>query len=93
MTDDRELLSLAAKAAGYYDIDGWSGHPEKGMRWVDDDRNFVRYWNPLLDDGDMHALQRDAQSFARQQLSGARNKSNRVFIIQITFKNLVANLN
>lgn len=49
---DRELLELAAFAAGYCEIDGWSIETHKGMRWVSDDRGFLRYWNPLSDDGD-----------------------------------------
>ena len=49
---DRELLEHAAKAAGYFEIDGWSVETHKGMRWVNDDRVFIRYWNPLTDDGD-----------------------------------------
>jgi hypothetical protein len=39
---DRELLELAAKAAGI-------SHPE-GIEWVNNDLGFQ--WNPLTDDGD-----------------------------------------
>ncbi len=49
---DRELLELAAKAAGYWEINGWSIEHHKGMRWIDHECKFVRYWNPLTDDGD-----------------------------------------
>jgi hypothetical protein len=48
----RELLELAAKAAGYWEINGWSIETHKGMRWIDQDCYFERYWNPLTDDGD-----------------------------------------
>ena len=51
MTTDRELLELAAKAAGY------------GVHWLEDEQAFYGYfpseirnddwpWNPLTDDGD-----------------------------------------
>ena len=53
---DRELLELAALAARYWEVDGWSIETHKGMRWVDEERFFVRYWNPLLDDGDAFRL-------------------------------------
>jgi hypothetical protein len=49
---DYELLELAAKAAGYWEINGWSVETHKGMRWVNQDCYFERYWNPLTDDGD-----------------------------------------
>jgi len=41
MKTDRELLELAAKAAGYWDkeFDCWNGFPQSG-------------WAPLIDDGD-----------------------------------------
>jgi hypothetical protein len=42
---DRELLELAAKAAGYHWVDaGGKILVEVGMRFV--------FWNPLTDDGD-----------------------------------------
>jgi hypothetical protein len=41
---DRELLELAAKAAG---IEVW--FDDNGTPWVDGDK---RVWNPLTDDGD-----------------------------------------
>lgn len=50
MTTDRELLELAAKAAGYVVLDGWDGKslsmldPATGMSYSE--------WNPLTDDGD-----------------------------------------
>ena len=43
---DRELLELAAKAAGY-EI-GWIG----GIAWAQDGDKFVECWNPIADDGD-----------------------------------------
>jgi hypothetical protein len=44
---DRELLELAAKAAGI-DLDGWS---EYGYGF-DTVQNPMSWWNPLTDDGD-----------------------------------------
>lgn len=58
---DRELLALAAIAARYKELDGWTITPEKGMRWVDEDHNFVRFWNPLTDDADAFRLAIDLQ--------------------------------
>ena len=49
---DRELLELAAKAAGIQ-VSGWSIDQSKGMRmesWPDGE--FLRFWSPLEDDGD-----------------------------------------
>ena len=59
-TTDRELLELAAKAAGIkYDADASKPHPESGAfwgLWLEFDREPSeydrRYWNPLTDDGD-----------------------------------------
>ena len=55
MTTDRELLELAAKAAGYWIKSWWERHP--GEWWVEllvarvpGDPPTV--WNPLRDDGD-----------------------------------------
>ena len=42
MTNDRELLELAAKAAGLSHPDGWE--------WIVNDEGFQ--WNPLENDGD-----------------------------------------
>lgn len=56
MIDNRKLLELAAEAAGYWEINGWSVEHEKGMRWVDHDMYWVRYWNPINDDGDAFRL-------------------------------------
>ena len=53
MSDDRELLTLAAKAAGI-DIEpgyGHAGSPESEM-FFQDDKGFCQSWNPLTDDGD-----------------------------------------
>lgn len=51
---DWKLLSLASKAVGYtrLPIEGWTIDKVKGMRLVDSDNEFIRYWNPLIDDGD-----------------------------------------
>lgn len=60
MTNDRELLEAAAKAAGVsYDSDASKPHPKSGAFWglwltfdhvpSEYDR---RYWNPLTDNGD-----------------------------------------
>ena len=40
---DKELLELAAKAAGF--TNWWDG-------WSDEGRETSDYWNPLTDDGD-----------------------------------------
>jgi hypothetical protein len=53
---DKKMLEYVAKVAGYYQVDGWNRLPEFGMRWVDDNRRFVRYWNPFNDDGDAFRL-------------------------------------
>ena len=51
--DDRELLELAAKAAGINLL--WRrGHPYRGTNNVRQDE-----WNPLTDDGDALRLARD----------------------------------
>ena len=56
MTDDRELLELAAKAAGIH-CKGWAMPGGRSDGWQgmytgsDDDGAYVR-WNPLADDGD-----------------------------------------
>ena len=51
---DRELLELAAKAAGVH-IDDWNFDTPVEYFWDGDpqnpERNY-RYWNPLTDDGD-----------------------------------------
>lgn len=46
MTDDRELLELAAKAAGIELV--WSSNEDQSPR----DRAMWDTWNPLQDDGD-----------------------------------------
>ncbi len=52
--NDREILELAAKAAGF-GIDDWNGDTPVEYFWDGDpenpERNY-RYWNPLIDDGD-----------------------------------------
>ena len=53
MSNDRELLEMAAKAAGI-DIEpgyGHAGSPESEM-FFQDDQGFCQSWNPLTDDGD-----------------------------------------
>ena len=57
---DRELLELAAKAAGiHYDLERTNPHPKSGVFWglwllFDDEPSQYarRYFNPLTDDGD-----------------------------------------
>lgn len=54
--DDRELLELAAKAAGLFD-DGYRAVFRDGEGWVcirpaDDKCQFQSVWAPLTDDGD-----------------------------------------
>lgn len=57
--DDKERLKLAGQAANYPELDGFSLNPLLGMRWVDDDRMFVRYWNPLVSNKDAFRLMVD----------------------------------
>lgn len=49
MNTDRELLELAAKAAG---IDGWLDPNETLFIRAKDDAHGCAIWNPLTDDGD-----------------------------------------
>jgi len=57
---DRELLELAAKAAGIkYDPEQSRPHPKSGAFWglwlvydYEPGDHARRYWNPLTDDGD-----------------------------------------
>jgi len=51
---DRELLELAAKAAGYGDVWSLDEHPDVTYIGPRYDGGTVRYrvWNPLTDDGD-----------------------------------------
>lgn len=51
MKSDRELLELAAKAAGHKLGEDWSCLPE-GIFINGDDRFSGDEWNPLTDDGD-----------------------------------------
>jgi len=53
---DRELLEQASEAAGYWQVNGWSTETHKGMRWVDDDGCFERYWNPLKNNAEAFSL-------------------------------------
>ena len=50
MHSDRELIELAAKAAGY-DV-GENSHIPSGGMWVNDEIVGDWKWNPLGDDGD-----------------------------------------
>ena len=61
---DRELLGLAAKAAGYEVLD-WYG--ERYTTTDDGDRLFP--WNPLADDGDAFRLETDL-SFSAIEWAG-----------------------
>jgi hypothetical protein len=49
MTDDRELLELAAKAA---EVEPWRYDTRNGNVWDAGNCLWVRAWNPLTDDGD-----------------------------------------
>lgn len=56
MTTDRELLELAAKAAGLR-VRTWEGH--SGIRCAIDDGRHGHMWMPLTDDGDALRLAAD----------------------------------
>ena len=47
--NDRELLELAAKAAGINADACWS---EVALAWHGDKETTNEFWNPLIDDGD-----------------------------------------
>jgi len=49
-TTDRELLELAAKAAGFIDLE--YANPEYGFWLLDPIAGRQMRWNPLTDDGD-----------------------------------------
>jgi signal recognition particle subunit SEC65 len=63
-TTDRDLLELAAKAAGiHYDKEASKPHPKSGAFWGlwlvfdgEPPEHARRYWNPLTDDGDVLRL-------------------------------------
>ena len=59
MENERELLELAAKAAGVGPIRGFDyGHGARAMAvLVDDGRKQPYRWNPKLDDGDCARLE------------------------------------
>ena len=51
--DDRELLELAAKAAGYdYECTAHTGYPEHDQHQIRNEFGTLVDWNPLADDGD-----------------------------------------
>jgi hypothetical protein len=54
MSTDRELLELAAKAAGIEgEYESWTGQGfNEGIRQVINGSKCLRPWNPLTDDGD-----------------------------------------
>lgn len=73
--DDRELLELAAKAAGLFD-DGYRAVFRDGEGWVcirpaDDKCQFQSVWAPLTDDGDALRL---AVKLQLQVTPGTYNK-------------------
>jgi hypothetical protein len=50
---DRELLELAAKAAGYdYECTSHTGYPEDEQHQIRSASGSLIDWNPLTDDGD-----------------------------------------
>ena len=52
-TMDRELLEMAAKAAGYdYECTSHTGRPENDQHQIRDWFGMLVDWNPLEDDGD-----------------------------------------
>ena len=51
MSNDRELLELAAKAAGICLDWEWDGPPDQWQPWYYEGKT-LRNWNPLTDDGD-----------------------------------------
>lgn len=52
--NDRELLELAARAAGYYDYEctSHSWNPDHDQHQVRNEHGTLVNWNPLTDDGD-----------------------------------------
>jgi hypothetical protein len=51
--NDRELLELAAKAAGYdYECTALTGYPEHDQHQIRNEFGTLVDWNPLADDGD-----------------------------------------
>ena len=55
MKTDRELLELAAKAAGICLDWEWDGPPDQWQPWYYEGKT-LRNWNPLTDDGDAFRL-------------------------------------
>ena len=50
---DRELLELAARAAGYeYECTSHTGRPENDQHQIRNEAGAMVDWNPLADDGD-----------------------------------------
>jgi hypothetical protein len=88
---DRELLALAAIAARYKELDGWTINPEKGMRWVDKDSNFVRFWNPLIDDGDALRLAIDLQlDFGQTETEVFVSRGSKIWFVEPNINQYVA---
>jgi hypothetical protein len=54
-TNDRELLELAAKAAGFRRVEYEEDHPEP-ILWVHDHGEFAHSWSPLGDEYDAMRL-------------------------------------
>lgn len=52
MTTDREMLELAAKAAGVESAICYDAYPEDGFPTAYAKVGKGKYWNPLTDDGD-----------------------------------------
>jgi hypothetical protein len=55
MTTDRELLEMAARAAGFYSRDAWAFDPEWGLK-ISSGPPPYEWWNPSSDEGDAARL-------------------------------------
>jgi hypothetical protein len=56
MKTDKELLVACARAARYTCMNGFGLDESLGMRLVERNGEFKRFWNPLKDDGDLFRL-------------------------------------